>query len=109
MNAPKILLDTNIILRKDIPENDRMQFISLICQSFVVLVEDADCFLEAIAHSEWPDLEDGRQMQCAESAQLDYIITRNTKDFSNSHTKVMSEDDLSNMLNQEQPYARYYC
>jgi predicted nucleic acid-binding protein len=103
------LTDLFYILRKDIPENDRIQFISLICQSFIVLVEDADCFLETIAHSEWPDLEDGLQMQCAESAQLDYIVTRNTKDFINSHTKVVCEDDFSKMLNQEQLYVRYNC
>ena len=39
-----------------------------------------------IKNPAWTDLEDGLQMQCSSNYELDYIITRNIKDF--EHSKV---------------------
>lgn len=39
-----------------------------------------------IRNENWTDLEDGLQMQCSDSYRLDFIITRNIKDF--EHSKV---------------------
>jgi len=44
------------------------------------------------------DLEDALQMQCAQKCQLDFIITRNIKDFENSAVKAITPDDFINMV-----------
>lgn len=40
------------------------------------------------------DLEDGLQMQCAEHEELDYIVTRNIKDFKQSNIIAVTPEQL---------------
>lgn len=88
------LTDLYYILRKDISDEERKQFISLICQTFTILVEDSDCFLDAMQHTDWLDFEDSLQMQCVSNANLDYIITRNISDFSSSFVNTIIPSDF---------------
>ena len=45
------------------------------------------------------DLEDGLQMACAKKYGLDYIITRNVKDFTNSAVQAIEPQEFLQLLN----------
>lgn len=40
------------------------------------------------------DLEDGLQMQCEEHEELDYIVTKNIKDFKHSNIIAVTPEQL---------------
>ena len=46
----------------------------------------------------WKDFEDGVQYFCAIRAKVDYLVTRNVKDFEESDTKVISTDQACELL-----------
>lgn len=48
--------------------------------------------------SEFKDLEDALQSQCADKENIDYIITRNKKDFTNSKVPAISTENLITLL-----------
>ena len=43
------------------------------------------------------DLEDGLQMQCAKDAVLDYIVTENVDDFRNSKVQALTAEEFNAM------------
>ncbi len=46
-----------------------------------IISEDKETIRSALCNEQWVDLEDGLQMQCADKEEMDYIVTRNTRDF----------------------------
>jgi predicted nucleic acid-binding protein len=50
---------------------------------------------------EWNDFEDSVQYIVGESIAADYIITRNTADFSNSTIKIVTPEQFLNILSEE--------
>ena len=48
--------------------------------------------------SNWKDFEDGVQYFSAIRAEVDYLVTRNVKDFEESDTKVISTDQVCELL-----------
>jgi predicted nucleic acid-binding protein len=54
--------------------------------------------ISVLEHNDWKDLEDGLQMQSAVHQRLDYIVTRDVKDFVQSAVKVLSPEKLLQML-----------
>ena len=48
--------------------------------------------------AKWKDLEDGVQYFSATRAKVDYLVTRNVKDFEESDTKVISTDQACELL-----------
>lgn len=48
--------------------------------------------------SNWKDFEDGVQYFSAIRAEVDYLVTRNIKDFEESDTKVISTDQVCELL-----------
>lgn len=87
------LPDLFYILRKDFNVDKRKQLLLLLCEHLHVITENKETIMEAITHEDWKDLEDGLQMQCALEKDLDYIITRNIKDFANSKVKAILPKD----------------
>ena len=55
--------------------------IANLCKYVTVISEKQDDFEVVSKNPETKDLEDSLQMVCAENACLDYIVTRNIKDF----------------------------
>ena len=47
---------------------------------------------------DFKDFEDALQSQCSSRAKMDYIITRNEKDFKNSKISVISTTELLKLL-----------
>jgi len=78
------ITDMFYVLRKDMEVAKRKQVLLLLCRYFIIVPEDADMLSEVLENDECLDLEDGLQMQCAWNERVDYIITRNIKDFSTS-------------------------
>ena len=93
------LTDAFYVLRKyHHSVEDRKRFIMIMVYNFTILTEDAQKFLDVLDDEQFFDLEDGLQMKCAEYAHLDYIVTDNLKDFTNSIIPVLSiEEALLNL------------
>lgn len=81
--------DLFYILRKDFDVNKRKQLLLLLCEFLHIITENKEMIVTALKHEKWKDLEDGLQMQCAAEKNLDYIVTRNIKDFTDSKIKAI--------------------
>ncbi|MEZ3467880.1 MAG: PIN domain-containing protein [Schaedlerella sp.] len=85
--------DLFYILRKDIDVSKRKLLLLLLCEYFHIIVENKETIRMALLNERWNDLEDGLQMQCAIEKNLDYIVTRNKKDFSSSKVKAILPEE----------------
>lgn len=74
---------------------DIIRLIVSFCQ--VLSVTEEDC-LNAL-ESTMLDFEDSVQVEVAKSAEVDFIITRNGKDFLNSGLHILSPDEFLELLN----------
>lgn len=81
--------DLFYILRKDFDVNKRKQLLLFLCEFLHIITENKEMVVTALKHENWKDLEDGLQMQCAAEKNLDYIVTRNIKDFTDSKIKAV--------------------
>ena len=89
------LSDLFFILRKDKSVSERKSLILHLCKFFKVVSEVKDFFISVCNNPDWNDLEDGLQMKCAETENLDYIITRDKETgFKNSPVKILSPTDF---------------
>lgn len=88
------LSDIFFILRKTCDLQARKNVITLLCTYFTVIPEDGNAYLSVAQNQMMEDLEDGLQMHCAENCNLDYIITRNIKDFSNSSISAIEPQEF---------------
>ena len=96
--ASHTLTDLFYLLRKDFPADERKQLLLLLCRYFHILAEPGETMMAALGNSAWPDLEDGLLMQCAAEHHLDYIVTRNEKDFHASPIPAISPEKLKAMI-----------
>lgn len=92
------LCDIFYILRKDKTLEERLSLIGTLCKYVTVLSERQSDFEDIANNPETRDLEDSLQMVCAENYALDYIVTRNTKDFSASKIPAIEPDTFINIL-----------
>lgn len=58
---------------------------------------DQDTILRALALG-WADFEDALQMLCADNAGVDYIVTRNPRDFESDSIPVLTPTELLAIL-----------
>ncbi len=86
------ITDIFYILRKDFSIEKRKQLLGLLCSELEIIPENSETILKTLRHTEWKDIEDGLQMQCAKEANVDYIVTQNLKDFSTSEIKAVNEE-----------------
>lgn len=99
--AAHSLTDLFYILRKDLDVPKRKELLLLLCEHLQIIPEDAAIIKEALNQETWTDLEDGLQMQCARERNLDYIVTRNIKDFSDSPIQPLSPEDFIEIVRKE--------
>ena len=92
------LCDMYYILRKDFSLEQRLNFIRLISERCTVITENANDFIAVTNNPVTKDLEDGLQMQCAAQNELNYIVTRNIKDFTDSSVPAIMPEDFIAML-----------
>ncbi len=67
----------------------------MIANNFTILTEPNDVFLSVLSDSVFFDLEDGLQIQCAEDAVLDYIVTENIDHFRFSKIKALTAAEFN--------------
>ena len=79
---------TNIfyILRKIYSAPERKQSLMKLCQSISVVEIGQELINNALADTEFDDIEDYLQAECARIVSADYIVTRNIGDY--AHSKV---------------------
>ncbi len=92
------LCDIYYILRKDYSVEERLDLVKLISERCNVISENHYDFYSVTSNPQTTDLEDGLQMICAEKYHLDYIITRNVKDFTHSHVPAILPQDFLEII-----------
>ena len=95
--AAHSLTDLFYILRKDFDIAKRKSLLMFLCEKLQVIPENVEMIKAALKREDWKDLEDGLQMQCAKEKELDYIITRNIRDFEKSPVPVLIPEKLMEM------------
>lgn len=88
------ITDFYYLTRKYMPDNDRIEWTRFIVNTFTILTEDKQAFINCLNAEDLDDLEDQLQMECSAAAELDYIITRNLKDFENSKVPAVSSEEF---------------
>ena len=66
----------------------------MLCNTFKIIDIDNQKLLLVLYSNNFKDLEDDMQIQCAIDESLDYIITRNIKDFKKSKVKAILPEDF---------------
>lgn len=88
------LSDIFFIMRKSHSVAERKNTIAALCKYFTIIEESGDDYLYVAENQFMADLEDGLQIRCAENFSLDFIVTRNIKDFSSSSVKPVTPADF---------------
>jgi len=88
------LCDMFYIIGNNSSLKDKKKFIQLLLNRCTVVEEkqtDVKAFLDFDFYN---DLEDCLQIQCAQNLELNYIITRNIKDFKNSTVQAVTPEQF---------------
>lgn len=88
------LCDIFYILRKDLNVAERLSLINRLCKYMTIISEHQSDFEAVSKNPLTKDLEDGLQMESAKNHSLNYIITRNVKDFANSTVSALTPSDF---------------
>ena len=86
------------ILRKHLKPEQRRDVLLNICTMFAVVGIEADKLIAALQNENFTDFEDCLHAECAKCFAADYIVTRNTKDFTGSTIPALEPTDLINVL-----------
>lgn len=94
----KVFLDTNIIIdifwKKYVTEKDLREILLTLVTLLDVVPVDLNVLKKGLP-SIHKDFEDAIQMICASSIPgINYIVTRNTKDFKTSELVVLTPDEM---------------
>lgn len=87
------------ILRKHYPAEIRRKLLLGILDFLQVSDSPHKNVRNALLRNDFPDFEDCLQDECAKNVNADYIVTRNTNDFSTSDTPAISPIDFIKMVN----------
>ena len=91
---------TNIfyILRKIYSIPERKQILIDLCQTISVIGIRPESVLRALLNSDFEDIEDCLQSECALAAHADYIISRNIQDYIHSEIPALLPEQLLKKL-----------
>ena len=87
------------ILRKRYSAADRRKLLLNILDLLQVADADHESVRNALQREDFSDFEDCLQDECAKQIHANYIVTRNTNDFSTSDIPAVIPDDLLKILN----------
>lgn len=82
------------ILRKNYSAENRRHLLLGILKFLQVANASHENVRHALERNDFPDFEDCLQDECAVQNHADYIITRNTADFSNSNIPAITPSDF---------------
>lgn len=86
------ITDIYYISKKEKGHERALEFISNLIEIVEVIGVDRDVIVKALK-SEMKDFEDAVQASSAEFNEIDSLITRNEKDFSNSRLKIFTPEE----------------
>jgi predicted nucleic acid-binding protein len=92
--AAHTILNIFYILRKEKSIAERTEILLMLCNYFEIINIEKLMMVSVLENDDLQDLEDGLQIQCAKDANLDYIITRNIKDFTKSSIKALLPEEF---------------
>lgn len=85
---------THYLLKKYVEEKELRDILSNLLEFLVVIPVDLDVLKKGL-RSKHKDFEDAIQILCASSiAGIDFIVTRNTKDFKTCEIAVLTPDEM---------------
>ena len=91
------ITDIFYLSKKDLGKKDAKESIKKLFQIFYpAAVTDMNIY--KALDLDWDDFEDSVQYAVGESFSVDYIITRNTKDFSNSGIPAVTPEQFINII-----------
>lgn len=92
-----MMSDLFYILRKRFSVEKRKELLLLLCNTLEIIPENKQSIKETLSNENWSDLEDGLQIKGAEDKNLDYIVTRNIKDFKYSKVAAIMPEQFIEM------------
>jgi predicted nucleic acid-binding protein len=93
--------DIYYISNKELRNKDTaIALLENLLKTFRIATVSESCILEAL-NLKWNDFEDCVQYTAGKNINVDYIITRNTSDFSKSQIKAISSDDFMQIISKE--------
>lgn len=95
--APHSFTNMFYILRKSFKQKDLRNLLLGVTENFKIATLDKQKIINALLRSNFLDFEDCLQDECAVDLKLDYIITRNIKDFENSKIKALTPEEFINL------------
>ena len=90
--AAHSIVDAFFIMRKTVPIEKRREYLLQICNITTIVGIDKRKLTAALDNREFKDFEDCLQHECGVEIGVDYIITRNEKDFSESGIAVVAPE-----------------
>lgn len=89
------------ILRKRYSAADRRKLLLSLLDLLQIAGVDHKSVRNALQREDFSDFEDCLQDECAKQIHADYIVTRNTSDFSMSNIPAIIPDDLLKILDSD--------
>ena len=92
--AAHSILNIFYILRKQLTESERKQFLLYLSQITEIVQIDREKIMACLSNNCFSDFEDCMQFECAKDCNANFIITRNVKDFEHSEIKPMTPQEF---------------
>lgn len=86
------------IMRKYFHNNECREIIKNLLDFLDIIEIDKNKILESLNDNTFKDFEDRLQVECAKSLNIDYLITRDLKDYANSEIECVAPDDFLKRL-----------
>lgn len=86
--------DMYYLVGNKFPLEEKKKLIQLLLNRSEIIEENKDDIKTFLTNELYDDLEDCLQMQCAQNLSLNYIITRNVKDFKNSTVPAVTPEEF---------------
>lgn len=86
------------ILRKSFSNSQTREMILELFKAFNVESIDTSKLIRALVNENFKDFEDRLQIECAVAIKANYIVTRNTEDFSESEISCVTPAEFCSMF-----------
>ena len=96
------VLNSMYVLRKNFTLEERKEIFLSLCEFLYVESVDFGKIIQALKDDDFSDFEDCLQMQCALSLRVDYIVTRNVKDFAASEIPAVTPEEFLKILEEQE-------
>lgn len=88
---------THYLLKRYVDEKSLREILNNLLDFITIIPVDTDIIKKGL-RSKNRDFEDAIQILCASTAKVDFIVTRNIKDFKDSTVEVLPPDELILMI-----------